>query len=99
MRFFSPRDAIIATQLTSRFPFNHGAPCHISDPKEIGVDLRSPIVGKPIQRLPRGRVPVFWACGVTPQQAALESAVEWMITHKPGHGFITDLRADQVCIP
>lgn len=99
MRWMSPSQAIIATQLTSRYPFNHGAPIHVGDPAEIGADLTSPLVGNPVKDIPPGVMPVFWACGVTPQQTALLAKPELMITHAPGHGFITDLRADQFCLP
>lgn len=99
MRWLTPEQAIVATQVSSRFPHNHGAPIHIGDPAAIGVDLENPFYGeKPPQR-PSGLIPVFWACGVTPQQAALEAKVELMITHAPAHGFVTDLEADRFCIP
>ena len=99
LRWLRPRDAIIATQLTARFPFNHGAPLHIGDPAQIGADVREPISGEPIDQAPPDRLGVFWACGVTPQQVALESKIPWMITHTSGYGFITDLRADEICLP
>lgn len=99
MRWLTPAHAIVATQVTSRFPFNHGAPLHVGDPAMIGADLANPIFGGPVPALPAGLVPVFWACGVTPQAAAEAAKVELMITHSPGHGFITDLKADQFCIP
>ncbi len=99
MRWMTPAQAVIATQLTSRYPFNHGAPIHIGDPAVIGADLTHPIVGAPVTRIPNDVMPVFWACGVTPQQAAQTSKPDLMITHAPAHGFITDLSADKVCIP
>jgi uncharacterized protein YcsI (UPF0317 family) len=99
MRLMTPEQAIIATQLTSRFPYNHGAPVHIGDPAAIAADLAHPIVGRPVEQIPTGLVPVFWACGVTPQRVALQAKPELMITHRPGHAFISDLRADQICIP
>ena len=99
MRWMTPAQAVIATQLTGRFPANHGAPIHIGDPADIGADLRHPIYGEPVHRIPRGTMPVFWACGVTPQKAAKAAKLDLMITHAPGHGFITDLKADQICQP
>lgn len=99
MRWMTPSQAIIATQLTSRYPFNHGAPVHVGDPAGIGADLASPLVGDPVEEIPSGVMPVFWACGVTPQQTALLAKPDLMITHAPGHGFVTDLRADQFCLP
>lgn len=99
MRWMTAAQAVIATQLTGRFPANHGAPIHIGDPEEIGADLRHPIYGEPVERIPDDTLPVFWACGVTPQKAAEAAKPELMITHAPGHGFITDLKADQICLP
>jgi len=99
MRWMTPAQAVIAVQLTSRFPFNHGAPVHIGDPDAIGADLAHPLYGEPVREVPKGVLPVFWACGVTPQRAAILARPELMITHAPGHGFITDLLADRVCIP
>ena len=99
MRWMTPAQAIIATQVTSRFYRNHGAPIHVGDPKLIGADLKNPIVGGPVPPIPADVLPVFWACGVTPQWAALESGIDLMITHAPRHAFITDLLADQICLP
>ncbi|OGA70238.1 MAG: hypothetical protein A3G81_26905 [Betaproteobacteria bacterium RIFCSPLOWO2_12_FULL_65_14] len=99
MRWLTPGQAIVATQVSSRFPYNHGAPIHIGDPSAIGADLAQPLFGGAVPALPKGMVPVFWACGVTPQQAALASGIEFMIAHAPAHGFVTDLEADKFCIP
>lgn len=99
MRLMTPNQAVIACQLTSRYPFYHGAPIHMGDPTEIGADLANPIVGAPLQKIPAKRIPMFWACGVTPQQVALASRPKLMITHAPAHSFVTDLKSDQVCIP
>jgi uncharacterized protein YcsI (UPF0317 family) len=99
MRWMTPAQAVIATQLTGRFPANHGAPVHIGDPDAIGADLSRPIYGRPVDRIPSGTMPVFWACGVTPQKSAESAKPDLMITHAPGHGFITDLKADQICLP
>jgi uncharacterized protein YcsI (UPF0317 family) len=99
MRWMTPAQAVIATQLTARFPFNHGAPVHVGDPSLIGADLAHPLHGPVVKEIPREVMPVFWACGVTPQRVALASKIEFMITHVSGHAFITDLKADQFCIP
>lgn len=99
MRWLTPEQAIVATQVSSRFPFNHGAPIHIGEPAAIGADLAQPLFGGAVPALPEGVVPVFWACGVTPQQAALAAKIDFMIAHAPAHGFITDLEADKFCIP
>lgn len=99
MRWLTPEQAIIATQVSSRFPHNHGAPIHIGDPAAIGADLEHPLYGSRVPPVPKGLVPVFWACGVTPQEAALQAKVELLIAHAPAHGFVTDLQADRFCIP
>jgi uncharacterized protein YcsI (UPF0317 family) len=99
MRLMTPAQAIIATQLTTRFPFNHGAPVHVGEPALIGADLEHTIFGPPVPSIPEGLMPVFWACGVTPQRVAMASKLPFMITHRSGHAFITDLKADQFCTP
>ena len=81
-----------AVQVTSRFPDAHGAPLHIGNPSFLGItDITLPDYGEP-SILHDGQVPMFWACGVTPQAVALESKPDFMITHSPGHMFITDMR-------
>lgn len=99
MRWLTPEQAIVATQVTARFPFNHGAPIHIGDPRAIGADLANPYFGRPVDRIPPEIVPVFWACGVTPQEAALAAKIDVMITHAPAHGFITDWEARRLELP
>jgi uncharacterized protein YcsI (UPF0317 family) len=99
MRWLRPDHVVRAIQVTSRFPFNHGAPIHIGDPAAIGADTDNPLFGGAVGPLEQGLVPVFWACGVTPQQAALESGIDLMITHAPAHGFVTDLKASALSIP
>lgn len=80
-----------AVTVTARFPMAHGAPVHIGDPSAIGIrDIEQPEWGDPGIFQP-GDVPVFWACGVTPQAVALASKPAFVITHSPGHMFITDL--------
>jgi uncharacterized protein YcsI (UPF0317 family) len=79
-------------EVTARFPMSHGAPVHVGDPALLGIaDLAMPDYGDPVPILPR-EVPVFWACGVTPQAAAEAAGLALMITHAPGYMFITDLR-------
>jgi uncharacterized protein YcsI (UPF0317 family) len=91
MRPIRPADLPRAVTATARFPGAHGAPVHIGDPEAIGItDLAAPHWGDP-QELAPGDIPVFWACGVTPQAVALASRLPYMITHSPGHMFITDL--------
>jgi len=78
-------------ELCARYPHAHGAPLHAGTPQAIGiVDLGRPDYGDPVAIHP-GEVPVFWACGVTPQAVALETRPELMITHEPGIMFLTDL--------
>ncbi len=80
-----------AVTVTARFPMAHGAPVHIGDPGRIGIaDVHAPDWGEPPTIYP-GEEPVFWACGVTPQAVALETRPPLVITHAPGHMFITDL--------
>lgn len=98
MRWLSPADAIRAATITARFPRNHGAPIHIGDPAAIGADMRRPLFGGPVPPLPDGLVPVFWACGVTPQAAAEAARPPLMIAHAPAHSFITDLPADALMV-
>ncbi len=92
MRAFKPADAIRAIQITSRFPNVHGAPVHIGRPQDIGVDLsrRYQNVGDP--EVAEGQLPVFWACGLTPQLAVKNAKPPLCITHAPSSMLITDLR-------
>lgn len=92
MRPMTPAQAIRAVQVCSRFPRAHGTPIHIGDPETIGIhDLDRPDFGDPVV-IRSGEVPVFWACGVTPQAVAMTVRPPFLITHKPGHMFVTDLR-------
>jgi len=80
-----------AILVTSRFPAVHGAPIHVGDPLALGIeDLNKPDFGDPVT-VREEEVPVFWACGVTPQMALLASGVDLAVTHAPGHMFVTDL--------
>ena len=88
--------AIRAIQVTSRFPDVHGAPVHIGDPTLIGIkDLALPDYGDPVDVM-RDELPVFWACGVTPQAAIAQARPEFCITHAPGAMLITDLLNHQL---
>lgn len=79
-----------AVMATGRFPAVHGAPVHIGDPAAIGIkDVDRPDFGDPVE-ICAGEVPVFWACGVTPQAAVMKSKPPFAITHAPGHMFIGD---------
>jgi uncharacterized protein YcsI (UPF0317 family) len=79
-----------AAEISARFPAMHGGPVHVGDPTALGVgDLDAPDFGDPV-RIGPDEVPVFWACGVTPQAVALEARPSLAIFHAPGHMFITD---------
>ena len=91
MRPFSPANAIRAIEVTSRFPLTHGAPVHFGDPAAIGIaDIYKPDYGDG-PTIGEGEVPVFWACGITPQVVVTNAKPEICITHFPGHMLITDL--------
>jgi uncharacterized protein YcsI (UPF0317 family) len=92
MRPLTPAQAVTATRVCARFPRAHGVPVHFGDPAAIGIgDLDKPDFGDPVE-IRSGEVPVFWACGVTPQAVAMQVRPPFLITHKPGHMFVTDLR-------
>lgn len=91
MRPMKAADAIRAIQICSRFPAVHGAPVHFGDPAAIGIsDIRSPDYGDAVSTRPE-EVPVFWACGVTPQAVIKQAQPDFCITHSPGHMLVTDL--------
>ena len=96
MRPLKAADAIRAVQITSRFPAVHGAPVHIGDPSLIGIeDLSRPDYGDAVDVRP-DELPVFWACGVTPQAAIARARPAFCITHAPGSMLITDLLNQQL---
>ncbi|WP_237107994.1 putative hydro-lyase [Nonomuraea sp. MG754425] len=83
-----------AVEVTGRYPMVHGAPVHTGDPAAIGIgDLARPDYGDPVE-VRAGEVPLFWACGVTPQAAVLAGGVEFAIGHLPGHMAVLDVRDD-----
>jgi len=90
MRPFAPADVGSAVDISSRFPAMHGGPVHIGDPADLGIcDLDAPDFGDPVN-ITNDAVPVFWACGVTPQAVVIEAKPSLAIFHAPGHMFITD---------
>lgn len=92
MRPIASAEVSRAVQITARFPSVHGAPVHVGDPMDLGIeDLDRPDYGDPVT-IERDEVPVFWGCGVTPQSVALDAKPEWMFTHSPGRMFVTDVR-------
>ena len=92
-----PAEKISRTvQITSRYPYVHGAPIHIGDPAHLGIrTLAKPDFGDPVT-VRKGEVPVFWACGVTPQAVVMEAKPDLCITHAPGHMFITDVLNEEL---
>lgn len=91
MRPFKNEDVKTVRDVTEQFPEMHGGPVHAGDPIEIGIlDIMAPAYGEAID-IGDDETPVFWACGVTPQNAALNAKPSVMITHAPGHMFVTDI--------
>ncbi len=98
MRPFSPADAIRAIQVCTRFPSVHGAPIHMGFPERIGIeDLARPDYGEAVTIAP-GELPLFWACGVTPQVALENAGLPLAITHSPGCMLVTDVRNAQLAV-
>ncbi len=93
MKPLTPANAIRAIQITSRFPRVHGAPVHMDRPDLIGIEnVMIPDFGPERAQIEEGEIPVFWACGVTPQVVVREARPPLCITHTPGHMLVTDLR-------
>lgn len=98
MRPLKRHEVVRAVQITSRYPGVHGAPIHIGAPEAIGINnLSKPDFGDPVPVAP-DEVPVFWACGVTPQAVAMEVKPEIMVTHAPGHMFIADMKNTDLAV-
>jgi uncharacterized protein YcsI (UPF0317 family) len=92
MRPLTPEQASAASRICSRYPLAHGEPVQVGAPEAIGVrDVGRPEFGDPVDFRP-GEVPVFWACGVTPQAVAMQARPPLLLTHAPGHMFLTDWR-------
>lgn len=95
MRAMSAADAIEAVKICDRFPLAHGAPVHLGAPEQLGIaDIMRPDYGDPPVIQP-GDIPVFWACGVTPQAAIATARPSLAITHAPGCMLVTDIPAGQ----
>ncbi len=91
MRPVPAAQVVAAVQVTARMPRVHGAPVHVGSPASLGIaDLARPDFGEAVD-LRDGDVPVFWACGVTPQAALMASRPPFAITHAPGYMFVTDV--------
>jgi uncharacterized protein YcsI (UPF0317 family) len=98
MRPMKPADAIRAIQVTTRFPTVHGAPVHIGKPELIGIaDLGKPDYGDPVP-VRDDEIPVFWACGVTPQSVVATVKPEFCITHYPGCMLVTDRKNVELAV-
>ncbi len=98
MRPLTPQQAVRATQVTTRFHLTHGAPVHFGAPEEIGIkDLNCPDFGDPVT-IRQGEIPVFWACGVTSALAATSARLPLVITHAPGHMFVSDLKDEDLTV-
>ena len=94
MRPVKSRDVAKAVEITARYAQVHGAPVHIGRPEAIGIaDLSRPEFGDAVEILD-DEVPVFWACGVTPQQVAMQSRLPLCISHSPGKMLVLDDRTD-----
>jgi uncharacterized protein YcsI (UPF0317 family) len=94
MRPMTPEQADAADAICARYPRSHGGPVQIGDPGSIGIhDIYTPDYGDAVEIHP-GEVPVFWACGVTPQAVATAARPPLLLTHAPGHMFLTDLREE-----
>ncbi len=92
-------NAIEAIQICGRYPRVHGAPVHLGDPALIGIaDLQQPDFGDAVS-VRKDDVPVFWACGVTPQVALEAAELPVAITHEPGHMLVTDLKNEELAGP
>ena len=98
MRPMTPADAIRAVQITTRFPSVHGAPVHLGKPEMIGIkDIAKPDWGDAVP-IGEDEIPVFWACGVTPQSVIMAVKPEFCITHYPGAMLVTDRRNNEFAI-
>ena len=96
MRPIPPDKVTRAVQITARYASVHGAPIHIGDPSKIGIkNLSKPDFGDPVT-IKKGEIPVFWACGVTPQAVVTKAKPDLCITHTPGHMFISDLLNEEL---
>jgi uncharacterized protein YcsI (UPF0317 family) len=98
MRPMIPSDAIRAIQICTRFPAVHGAPVHFGNPRRIGIKhIDRPDFGDAVT-IRKDEVPVFWACGVTPQVAVEQAKPPFCITHSPGCMLVTDLPNSQLAV-
>jgi len=98
MRPIPEGQVVRAVQITTRYAMVHGAPVHIGRPEAIGIaDLNDPDYGDAVT-IREGEIPVFWACGVTPQAVIQEAKPDVVITHAPGHMLIGDIKNESLAI-
>jgi uncharacterized protein YcsI (UPF0317 family) len=98
MRPMTPEEAVRAVQVTTRFHLTHGAPVHLGSPEKIGIkDLDKPDFGDSVAIRP-DEIPIFWACGVTSMLAATSAPLPLVITHSPGHMFVSDLKDEDMTV-
>lgn len=96
MRPIPEKRVVQAIRITARYPEVHGPPIHIGQPKSIGIsNLGQPNFGDAV-RIEPGEVPIFWACGVTPQVVARDAKLPLLITHAPGHISLTDMLNEEL---
>lgn len=99
LRYIPGRLVSQAVRVSARYPSSHGAPVHIGDPTKIGItDLGSPDWGDPPLRR-EGDVPMFWACGVTPQAVVMNSNIRFAVSHEPGRMAIMDIAEESMLVP
>ncbi len=92
MRPYRAEELPLVVSASGRYPTMHGAPVHVGNPDALGIDdLANPEFGESVA-FEKEQLPVFWACGVTPQAVAMKACPPLMITHSPGHMFITERR-------
>ncbi len=94
-----PKDKVnLASEITGKYPDVHGAPIHIADPQEIGIkNIEVPDYGEFVE-IKQDEVPVFWACGVTPQNVVRNAKLPFAISHAPGHMFISDIKNSEYAV-
>jgi uncharacterized protein YcsI (UPF0317 family) len=98
MRPMTPAQALKAVEITARYPRVHGSPIHLGSPSDIGIfDIDKPDYGEAVEIRP-GEIPVFWACGVTPQAIVMKSKPSICITHAPGCMLVLDTRNDELSL-
>lgn len=98
MRPFTSDEAARATEITKHYPMAHGAPIHIGDPAALGIkNIEEPEFGYPVT-MTADQLPVFWPCGVTPQEAIVNAKPPIAITHAPGHMFVADITSESTRI-